>query len=332
MKKTILLTAVLCMTAFSPVWGEDYEIRVLTFEDSDWKGGENMYGEANWSSLIDSQYGGSKLYGPSGYGYSNEAEVYTWRDENNTELSNTLSYAYGSWCYWSGGHAISNYGTANYSSYGDYTCQLTVFNGNGTEEITQKGHGHNGSDNFAVHFGYADNSGWSTGVDALPVLTFADGVARIVDHIWVTNTTYAMSCMFNGNGLTASISEDDWIKVVVEGFNNGESTGTIDIYLCNGPDNILTEWTKFDLYELGKVTSLRFNITGSSDNGYGFSQPAYFAYDDVAVRFETKDETTGNIFIEVDNTETPVYYDLMGRIVKNPTKGIYIVNGKKVIL
>ena len=30
--------------------------------------------------------------------------------------------------------------------------------------------------------------------------------------------------------------------------------------------------------------------------------------------------------------EAPVYYDLMGRRVENPTNGIYIVNGKKVIL
>ena len=46
------------------------------------------------------------------------------------------------------------------------------------------------------------------------------------------------------------------------------------------------DWTRFDLSGLGAVTKVEFNITGSSDNGYGFSQPAYFAYDDVAVRFE----------------------------------------------
>ena len=49
---------------------------------------------------------------------------------------------------------------------------------------------------------------------------------------------------------------------------------------------IITEWAKWDLSGLGKVVSIEFNITGSSDNGYGYSQPAYFAYDDVAVRFE----------------------------------------------
>lgn len=48
----------------------------------------------------------------------------------------------------------------------------------------------------------------------------------------------------------------------------------------------MMDWTRWDLSGLGKVLKVTFNVTGSSDNGYGFSQPAYFAYDDVAVRFE----------------------------------------------
>ena len=35
---------------------------------------------------------------------------------------------------------------------------------------------------------------------------------------------------------------------------------------------------------------------------------------------------------QVEGWEEDVYYDLMGRRVMNPTNGIYIVNGKKVIL
>ena len=62
--------------------------------------------------------------------------------------------------------------------------------------------------------------------------------------------------------------------------------GESEFYLCNGPENIVTEWTKWDLSSLGKVAKISFNMAGSSDNGYGFSQPAYFAYDDVAVAFE----------------------------------------------
>jgi hypothetical protein len=77
------------------------------------------------------------------------------------------------------------------------------------------------------------------------------------------------------------------VKAVAIGYDaDGNEPGRVEIYLCNGPDNIVTEWTKWDLSSLGKVVKVDFNITGSSDNGYGFSQPAYFAYDDVAVRFD----------------------------------------------
>lgn len=41
-------------------------------------------------------------------------------------------------------------------------------------------------------------------------------------------------------------------------------------------------------------------------------------------------------FTSIDNVETDnnnaVYYDLSGRAVENPTSGIYIVNGKRVLI
>ena len=49
---------------------------------------------------------------------------------------------------------------------------------------------------------------------------------------------------------------------------------------------ILDEWTKWSLAAMGKVTKVEFNIKGSYTNEYGLYAPAYFAYDDVAVRFE----------------------------------------------
>ena len=265
----------------------DYELRVLTFEDADYKGGTNFAGGTNWTSLIDSpQYGGTLLYGSSGSGVTTEAEAYTWTDSNNTELSNILSCGYGTWCYWSGGHAVSNYCSSDIETYGGFEAQLTVYKA-GVTGLATTGGGHNGSNNIAVHYGYSDNSGFGLGEDALPTLKFSDETARVIDHMYVTNTTYALNCYMNGNGLTAKISESDWVKLVATGYDaSGAKTGTAEIYLCNGPDNIVTDWTKWDLSGLGKVVKVTFNVTGSSDNGYGFSQPAYFAYDDVAVRFE----------------------------------------------
>ena len=59
MKKRIfsLLLALVMAVSLLPVSafaeGEDYDLRVLTFEDADYKGGTNFAGGSNWSSLID---------------------------------------------------------------------------------------------------------------------------------------------------------------------------------------------------------------------------------------------------------------------------------------
>ena len=282
--KSGAFTAAQPITVFAA--SDDYEIRVLTFEDADYKGGVNFAGGNNWSSLIDDpQYGGSMLY-PNGSGTTDESEAYTWTDTNNTWLYHMLPKSWDNYCYWGGGHAVSHYVTSDFETYGDFNHQLTVYNKDASTDIGTTGGGHNGSDNFAVHFGYKDNSGY-TDSQILPSISFADGVARVVDHMYVNNITYALNCYLNGNGLTAKIDESDWVKLTATGYDaNGTKTGDAEIYLCNGPDNIITDWTKFDLSGLGKVQKIEFNITGSSDNGHGFSQPAYFAYDDVAVRFE----------------------------------------------
>lgn len=333
MRKLFTLAA-LCLAALCANAQDEagYTIRTLTFEDADFKGDNPTFGgEKCWSSLIDEpQYCGKLLYG-SGGGVSSEEEAYKWTDENNTWLSNTLSEGYGTWCYYCGGHAISNYASADIESNGGFNSQLTVFKKSDDLKLVRTGGGHNGSDNFAVHFGYADNSGFGLTEASLPALKFADGTARVIDHMYVNNICYALNCYMNGNGLTAKIGPDDWVAIVATGYNGEEKTGEAKIYLCKGPENIVTDWTKFDLSCLGKVTKVTFNVKGSSDNGYGFSQPAYFAYDDVAVRF---DVSTGINSIQTTNgnkTTKPTdnaYYDLQGRRINGPQKGMYIHNGK----
>ena len=253
-------------------------------------------------SLIDDpQYMGPLLYG-SGGGFSSEEEAYKWTDANNTGLTHVFPYNYGSYCYWGGGHAISNYSTGDIKNYGGFEAQLTVYK-KGVSGLSRTGGGHNGSNNFAVHYGYIDGSEYNK-TDVLPTLTFADGSEHVIDHMYVNNTTYLLNCLVNGNDLTAKIGPDDWVKLIAIGYNAaGTKTGQVSIYLCNGPDNIVMDWTKWDLSSLGKVNSVMFNVTGSSDNGYGFSQPAYFAYDDVAVRFEKAGADVPATGVTLDKTE-----------------------------
>lgn len=244
----------------------EYELRVLTFE-----------GEY-WSALIDNpQYGGPLLYGETGMGPAD----YMWYDEGNTFLKHVMPENYGTTCYWGGGHAISNYVETDLAN-GDYLHQLAVYC---KDPVTGFG-GHGGSENFCVHFGYKDGSPFNK-TENLPAIEFGDGVARVVDHLYIMWNTYLANCVSNGNGLTAPLAPDGYVKVIAIGYDaEGVKIEQEPEYFLAGSNGNIQEWTKWDLSSLGKVSKIEFNVAGDSDNGYGFSQPAYFCYDDVAVRFE----------------------------------------------
>ena len=41
----------------------------------------------------------------------------------------------------------------------------------------------------------------------------------------------------------ANIGEEDWVKILATGYDaDGNETGTLEFYLVNGPDNIITEY------------------------------------------------------------------------------------------
>lgn len=291
---------------------QSFELRTLTFEDSDYVGDEANYLNHQtdfWSSLIDSpQYGGTLLYGKN---HGDTAAAYTstnykWYDKGNTYLYSELPKNFGVTMYWGGGHAISNYWNANIDE-GDYTNQLSVWVPNSSGS-GRNGHGYNGSNNFAVHFGYKDGSPWN-GTQNLPFFRFGDNQARTIDHMYVNNTTYAVNCLTNGNGLTAELMPGDYMRIKAVGYDEyGGETDSVYFYLATKSGNIVTNWTKWDLFKLKDVLRVEFNIEGSSDNGYGFSQPAYFAYDNVAVRFpiDGSSRSTANDAPLKEESETKV--------------------------
>jgi hypothetical protein len=71
---------------------------------------------------------------------------------------------------------------------------------------------------------------------------------------------------------------------------------------------------------------VRFSLDWASNGAYKFTEDAPF--------FPIASTNGGTTSIEgattTDNAQ-PAIYDLQGRRVENPTKGLYIVNGKKVI-
>ena len=76
-------------------------------------------------------------------------------------------------------------------------------------------------------------------------------------------------------------------KVIVPLFGQKATISTIIVKIEDG-EILVTEWTKWDLSVLGKVVRVEFNLVACYEGygSYGLVIPAYFAYDDVAVRFE----------------------------------------------
>ena len=297
----------------------DYELRVLTFEDKDAKFVPYTLDYVNnyegkeikkWSDLIDSP----QYMGPLTYGNNQTDAMYTWWDEGNTELMHIFpdNYAY---CFWGGGHAISSYWGEGYSDedrdthiakfYGqDYVDQWAgqpgadAFLGWFNVQMMAPVAPHSG-DNFVVHYGYKDAQSF---IENLPELSFADGEARVIDHMYVTNTNYTLNQLVNGvkseegntfGGSWEGLNDDAWLKLVAQGFDDvdadayAEPVSEVEFYLVQG-ENVVTDWQKWDLSALGKVAKVRFNFLYSDDMGgrYGLTIPGYFAYDDIAVRFE----------------------------------------------
>lgn len=315
-------SAVVKLNVMAGEWVEEMDLRTLTFEDKDVKfspmyldyadgwAGRDIY---KWSDLIDSpQYNG-----PLMYGNDQMDAMYFWYDEGNTELYHMFpdNYAY---CFWGGGHAVSNYWGAGYTDedrnkhiakyYGqDYVNQWAGKPGADAAlgwfllQLMTPIAPHSGN-NFCVHYGYKDFFSY---IENLPELSFGDGQTRVIDHMYVTNTNYTLNQLYNGvkseegnnfGGNWTGLSEDAWLKIVAYGYDSHDADPTCDeptseteFYLVNGL-NVVEDWQKWDLSVLGEVAKVRFNFLYSDEMGgsYGFTIPGYFAYDDIAVQFGNK--------------------------------------------
>ena len=296
-------------------WVEEVDLRILTFEDEDavfspyyLDYADNYSGReiTTWSDLIDSpQYSGPLMYGND----SMDA-MYFWWDEGNTELYHLFpdNWAY---CFWGGGHAISNYWGPGFTDE-DRNAHIAKYYG---QEYLEEWVGKPGADaalgwfllqlmvpvaphsgnNFAVHYGYKDFFSY---IENLPELSFADGEPRVIDHLYVTNTNYTLNQLYNGvkseegnsfGGDWSGLTEDAWLKIVASGYaslDDEEPSSQVEFNLVNGYE-VVEDWCKWDLSPLGAVAKVQFNFLYSDEMGgrYGFTIPGYFAYDDVAVRY-----------------------------------------------
>lgn len=205
---------------------------------------------AYFTALIDNpQYMGPQLY-PQG----DDAELYSWKDEETT-LSSTFTNAWGDKQYWGGGIAISNYIDEDIVNHADIPYQLSVPKSNG-------------SSNFAVVNGTAS-------------ITLDE--AKVINSIDVMNTTYGLGVIKNGNAFAVALTDaGSYLTVVATGYNGDESTGEVKIDLARD-GSFVEDWTTVNFTSLGAVTKVTFTMEGSDSGDWGLNSPAYFAFDNVVI-------------------------------------------------
>jgi hypothetical protein len=186
----------------------------------------------------------------------------------------------------------SNYGFASggiaFSQWNDtlkagYTNQCSVYY---VDPRTGEG-GHNGSEIFALHYGYYDPNGW----DGRTIIRLADTTQTCTfESFWVMNNTYAARAMKYGEGgKVFNYTDKDWFILVIEGLDtNGDVVSTLDpVYLADfrtlSSPGVIQDWMWVDLTELGEVTAIRFDLQSSDTGAAGMNTPAYFCFDDLTV-------------------------------------------------
>ena len=191
------------------------------------------------------------------------------------------------------------------------------------------------------------------------------------ESVTVTSAKYATYCSknkldFSGTGITAYKAVSNGSSVELTQITDGiipAKTGVI-LYSPNAvakpipftSDAASTSFTDNELIGITARTKVAYDGEGSKKNyilaneasGIGFYKatsgegaylPANRAYLSTAnvsparyMGFDFDSETTKIAEVEVKDTKAQEVYDLQGRKVKNPTRGLYIVNGKKVVM
>lgn len=118
---------------------------------------------------------------------------------------------------------------------------------------------------------------------------------EVLSGMYVTNNTYLVNSILNGDSYAKKFTTGDWFKLTVNGFiyadNDGdgrwesEKVGSVDFYLADFRNPMdykyASDWMWLDLTSLGEVTNLGFELTSSDNGDFGMNTPAYFCFDNL---------------------------------------------------
>ena len=125
----------------------------------------------------------------------------------------------------------------------------------------------------------------NVGYDEPAHFKFRDGQTKTFRNVMVTNNTYAVLSMQNGDSFAKKFEAGDWFKVVFTGYDAaGEETGKVEFYLADfrdGKTYICTTWTEVNLESLDRVNKVTVTFESTDNGQYGMNTPAYVCMDNL---------------------------------------------------
>ena len=180
--------------------------------------------------------------------------------------------------------------------------------------------------------------------------SFRNGVGEFKEEVAAGSSVWKFASDFGGD-IMAQVAEKTDSRMVSPEIELGSDNKVSFTYLAAGFTDLATQLT-FSVKEInGEWTEIAFpviNVQGQPTD-VEFALPEAFNNKKVNVGFRINTEAGvaaihGLVIKGVKGTDTAIegvendvmnnnkIYDLQGRIVKNPSKGLYIINGKKVVI
>ena len=128
----------------------------------------------------------------------------------------------------------------------------------------------------------------------------------------------SLAALWESSALKDSFGE---LKLIVSKFGYTQHSANIfaSAFVC-------TNFPVVASGEAGTATGSLYNV------GMSTADAVSYKCEDVSFKVTVNAPETGVDEVKGENGEVKTIYDLQGRQVENPTKGIYIINGKQVLI
>jgi len=129
-------------------------------------------------------------------------------------------------------------------------------------------------------------SDWESGTyDNIPITCKFTNAVQI-QSVDIANDKKTADVIINGDAAFGepAFSDEDYFKIMIEGFYNGESQGIVSFFLADytaGNSYVSDTWNTVNLNSFGMTDSLKFNLYSTHTGAYGMNTPAYFCLDNI---------------------------------------------------